>query len=87
MRLTTIRNRLERTISASGGIELLQMISEPVTGQCTNEFVDPQEGRLRDSRSVGERIETLLISVWKPLSSKRVLNPQNITYKGVETSQ
>ena len=34
MRLTTIRNGPNRTISASGGLELLQMVSELVTGWC-----------------------------------------------------
>ena len=31
MRLTTIRNGPNRTISSSGGLELLQMVSELVT--------------------------------------------------------
>ena len=32
MRLTTIRNRPKQTISASDGLGLLQMVSEPNTG-------------------------------------------------------
>ena len=34
VRLTMIRNRPKRTISASGGLELLQMVSELDTERC-----------------------------------------------------
>ena len=35
----------KRTISASGGLGLLQMISKPDTGQCANEEAEPWRGR------------------------------------------
>ena len=44
MRLTTIGNGLKRTISTSGGLELLQMVSEPDTGQCAGEDTGPLRG-------------------------------------------
>ena len=41
MRLTTIHNRPKRTISASGGFRMLQMVSEPDTGRCSSEDARP----------------------------------------------
>ena len=35
---------LKRTISASGGLGLLQMVLEPDTGWCTNDGVGPPKG-------------------------------------------
>ena len=34
-----MRNRPKQTISASGGFEMLQMLSEPVIGRCASEIV------------------------------------------------
>ena len=56
------------TISASGGLGLLQMVLEPDNGQ-------PQRGGLWDLTSVGEGSEAFFIRVWKPLPSSRVLKP------------
>ena len=39
-----IRNGLKRAISASGGLGLLQMVSEPDTGRCANEDAGPPRG-------------------------------------------
>ena len=36
VRLTAIRNGLKRTIFASGGLRLLQIVSEPSIGWCAN---------------------------------------------------
>ena len=44
MRLTAIRNGPNRTISTSGGLRLLQMISEPDTKRYANEDAEPQRG-------------------------------------------
>ena len=44
VRLTMIRSRPKRTISASGGLELLQMVSEPDIERCAT--VGPQGGGL-----------------------------------------
>ena len=41
MRLTAICNGSKRTISASGGIELLDMVLEPDTGRCASEDAGP----------------------------------------------
>ena len=41
-----IRNGPKWTIYASGGFELLQMVSEPNTEQCTNEDAGPPRGGL-----------------------------------------
>ena len=32
----------KRTISASGGFELLQIVSKPITGQCASDDAGPQ---------------------------------------------
>ena len=40
VRLTTIRNGSKQTISASGGLWLLQMVSESDTGSCAPRGVD-----------------------------------------------
>ena len=40
VRLTTIRNESKRTISTSGGLELLQMVSEPNTEYSVSEIVE-----------------------------------------------
>ena len=39
-----IRNRPKQTISTSGGFELLQIVSEPVTERCASEDAGPQGG-------------------------------------------
>jgi len=39
VRLTAISNGPKQTISASNGLELLQIVSEPNTEQCVNEDV------------------------------------------------
>ena len=44
MRLTTIRNGQKQTISASGGLELLQIVLEPDTGRRASEGVGPPRG-------------------------------------------
>ena len=42
VRLMTICNRSKRTISASSGLELLQMVSKPDIERCASEDVDPK---------------------------------------------
>ena len=44
MRLTAIRNGPKRTIPASGGLGLLQMVSEPDTERCDSEDTGPLRG-------------------------------------------
>ena len=44
VRLTAIRNRPNRTIFASSGLELLQMVSEPDTRLCATEDARPLRG-------------------------------------------
>ena len=39
-----IRNGLKWTIFVSGGLGLLQMVSEPGSGQCASEDTGPQGG-------------------------------------------
>ena len=39
-----IRNGPKRTISASSGLGLLQMVLEPDTGQCASEDAGPPRG-------------------------------------------
>ena len=51
VRWTTIRNGLKQTIFASGGLGLLQMVSEPDNERCASED--------------GEENEAFLIRVWK----------------------
>ena len=46
MRLIGIRNRPKRTISVSGELELLQMISKPKTWQCASEDAGLKGGEL-----------------------------------------
>ena len=52
MRFKNIEGKLEResskkTISTSGGLLLLQMLSEPNIGRCASEGADPRRGRGR----------------------------------------
>ena len=49
MRLTAIRNGPRRTISASGGLGPLQMVSEPDTRWCANKEAEPRRGWTRGS--------------------------------------
>ena len=44
MRFKTLRESPKRTISASGGFELLQMILESDTGRCASENAGPPRG-------------------------------------------
>ena len=44
VRPMTIRNELKWTISASGGLGLLQMVSELDIRRCVNEDVGPMSG-------------------------------------------
>ena len=44
LRLTMIYNKPKQTISANGGIEPLQMVSEPVTRRCANEDAVSNKG-------------------------------------------
>ena len=47
VRLKVIRNELKRTISASGGFELLQMVSELDVERCASGDTEPpREGGL-----------------------------------------
>ena len=39
-----IHNMSKGIISVSGGFELLQMVSEPDTERCANEYVEPPKG-------------------------------------------
>ena len=67
------KNLERRTISVSGGLGLLQMVSEPETERCASENAGPQGGGLCDLTSIGKGNETLLIRVWRSLSSRHVL--------------
>ena len=62
--------RSKWTMFASGGLELLLMVSEPDIGQCASENTESKEGGLQDPTLVGEGNETFLVRVWKPLWSK-----------------
>ena len=66
------RNRPKWTISTSSGFGLLQMVLEPDTKRCANVDIGPQKGWIVKSY-IGEENETLIIKVWKPLSSRRIL--------------
>ena len=44
VRLTALRNGPKRIISASGGLGLLQMVSEPNTGWCASKDAGPPKG-------------------------------------------
>ena len=44
VRLMAIRNGSKWTISASGGLEILQMVSEPDTERCASEDAGPPKG-------------------------------------------
>ena len=62
-RFKNLEGKLERkspkkTIFASGGLGLLQMVSEPDTGRCANEEVVPRSGvetRRHASKDAGPR--------------------------------
>ena len=52
------RKNPKRTISTSGGLRPLQIVSEPDTGRCASEEVEPQRGvdtRLCVSKDIGPR--------------------------------
>ena len=44
MRFKTLRESPKRTISVNGGLELLQMVLDPDTGQCASEDARPPRG-------------------------------------------
>ena len=44
VRLTTIRNKMKWTISVSGGLEMLQMVSESDIGRCASQDARPPRG-------------------------------------------
>ena len=44
VRLTVIYNRSKGTVSACGGLGLLQMVSEPDTKRCVGEDIGPPSG-------------------------------------------
>ena len=44
VRLTALRNGPKRTISTSGGLGLLQIVSEPDTKQCASKNLGPPSG-------------------------------------------
>ena len=46
--LKTLRESPNRTISARGGLGLLQMVLESGTGQCANKEAEPRKGWSRD---------------------------------------
>ena len=55
----------KRKISVSGGPELLQMVSEPDTGRCVNEEVEPRKGWIRggmSARTLGPERGWIMIS-------------------------
>ena len=68
-----IRNGPKRTMSASGGFELLQMISERDTGQCVSEDAGSPKGWIVRSHISWRGERAFLIRVWKPLPNRRVL--------------
>ena len=75
VRLTAIRNELKWTISASGGLGLLQKASKLDTERCTSEDAGPQEGWIVRSH-IGWRGERNILYKgveWKTLPSRRVL--------------
>ena len=61
MRLTAMRNDPKWTIFVSGGLELLQMASEPDTGQYASEDTEALRGV--NYESVREENRTFVISV------------------------
>jgi len=67
------KNLERRTIFVSGGLGLLQMVSEPETEQCTSEDAGPQRGGLCDLTSIGKGNITFFIRTWRSLSSRHVL--------------
>ena len=60
MRLIIIRNELKRIVSTSGGLERLQMVSNPDTRQWASEDTSPQVGGLCDLTLVREMKEIFL---------------------------
>jgi len=57
--LKVLRGITKRTISASSGLEPLQMVSKPDTGRCANEKAEPRRGvdtRRYANKDVGPRI-------------------------------
>ena len=75
---------LKWTISISGRLGLLQMVSELGFERCADKDIVPtrtlcrQGGRLWDPTSVGERDKTFLTRMWKPLPKKRVLKTNEV---------
>ena len=68
-----ICNESKRTISTSSELELLRIILEQDTGPCASEDARPPKGWIVRSHIGWRGNEAFLISVWKPLSSRRVL--------------
>ena len=54
------RGSTNGTISASGGLKLLQMVAEPNIGQCASEETEPRRGWTRN----GVRTRTLAPKEW-----------------------
>ena len=68
-----IRNGPKLIISASSGLGLLQIVSEPDTGRCANEDVGPPR---RVDDEIPRRLErgtTFFIRVWKSFPNRHVL--------------
>ena len=74
------RESPKRTISTSSGLRLLQMVSEPDTGQCANKDAGPQRRERMPTRTLGSKWG------WNVRSHIGWRGEQNILYKGVETS-
>ena len=53
------------------------MVLEPDTRRCASDDAGISRGGLQDPTSIGERNETFLIKMWKPLPSRRFLKPRD----------
>ena len=71
-----ICNGSKRTMSTSGGLGLLQMVSKPNTERCASKDIGPSRGL---DCEISHRLERgtkyFFIRVWKALPSRHVLKP------------
>ena len=62
MKLIAIRNELKQTIAASGGLGLLQMVSEPDTGWCSSKDARSLKGWIVRSHVPYKGVETFSLA-------------------------
>ena len=77
------RESAKKTVSASGGLRLLQMVSKPGSGRCTSEEAEPRSGV--DKRQCANE-DAGFQRGWIVRSHIGWREERNILYKGVETS-